>query len=262
MASVFGEDKNAQVAVSEVQQQRPNIVLTGIPGFDEALGQGLPSGNLYLIAGSVGSSANSFVQQVLFNSLVRKSKVCYYTVENSISDVIEDMRVYGMDTQPYIDDGSWISARVIPPNLKKIVEALPEQPMEQKIYAETLDTLMNHFYDMVKEGRNTAIQLSSLVKNYPIQEIQNLLFYMTGVARKHGGVHFILITEGAHEATVLAHIKDLVDCVFEIASEVRGTEIENIVTIKKIRQMIPRSRLIRLTVRENGLATETVRRIQ
>jgi KaiC/GvpD/RAD55 family RecA-like ATPase len=263
MASVFGvsDDKPTQQA-SEFQEQQ-QIIQTGIPGFDDAIGQGLPSGNLYLITGSVGSSGNLLAQQILYNSIIRKSKVTYYTVENSSVDVIQDMKVFGMDIQHYVDDGSWVFARIIPSNLKKIIDVLPEYPMEQKIYLEgSFDSLMNHFYDMVKEGRNTALHLPSLIRNFKLEEIQNLLFYITGVVRKHGGVHFLLSTEGAHENTTNVTIKDIVDSVFEIRSEVRGTELENTVTITKIRQMVPRSRMIRLSIREGGLATETVRRVQ
>lgn len=267
MASVFGESNDApksglQASVLEKGFQQQTIH-TGIPGFDDAVGDGLPGGNIYLITGSVGGSAIPFVQQILYQTAIQKGKVAYYAVENSSIDIIQDMKVYKMDIEPYVDDGSWLFTRVIPSNFKKIIDILPEFPMEHRLYLDqTFDGLMNHFHDQVKDGRNTAIHLQSLIRNFPMEEVQNLLLFLTGVVRRYGGIHFLLITEGAHDPSVLTTIKDTVDSVFDIVTTVRGNELENTVTIQKIRQMVPKSRVIRLSSRESGLATETVRRIQ
>jgi len=106
------------------------------------------------------------------------------------------------------------------------------------------------------------LNLPLLVRIFPLTEIQNLLFYVTGVVRRYGGIHFVLLTEGAHDQNTMVTIKDTVDSVFEVSTALRGAEIENIVTISKIRGMMPKVRVIRLAQRESGLATETIRRIQ
>lgn len=69
-------------------------------------------------------------------------------------------------------------------------------------------------------------------------------------------------TEGARKPNTLIMIKDSANSVFEVRREVRGAEIENVVTIQKVRNMRPKSRIIRLATRENGLATETIRRLE
>jgi len=266
LASVFGSSKDelpqAQKGETAGQQQVATVVSTGIPGFDEILGQGLPAGSLYLLSGLLGSDANLFAQQVLYNAVIRKGKVAYYTVENSSTDIISSMQLFRMNIQQYVDDGSWVFARAVPPNMKKVMDVLPEVPMEKRIDLEgSLSNLMNHFHESVKEGRSTALHLPQLIRSFPLDEIQNLLFFMTGVVRKLGGIHLLLFTEGAHAQSVTVTIKDAVDSVFEITTEARGSEIENIVTIQKIRNMRPKSRIIRLATRENGLATETIRRL-
>lgn len=202
-------------------------------------------------------------QQILHHAIITKGKVTYYTVENPSTDIIEDMKLFGMKIQEYVDDGSWIFARVLPLQIKKVVDTLPDVPMEKRI--ELVDSplkLMSHFHDTVKEGRNTALHLSHLIRSFPLEEIQNMLFFMTGVARKYGGIHFILMTEGSHDNSIAVAIKDAVDSVFEISSEIRGTETENAVTIQKIRNLVPKTRAIRLTVKNTGLVTDTIRRMQ
>ncbi|MGQ0376454.1 MAG: RAD55 family ATPase [Nitrososphaerota archaeon] len=265
--SVFGESKDvgpkARIEDTLQIKQKEVAVSTGIPGFDETLGQGLPTGNLYLISGQIGSSSNQLVQQILYNTMISKGKVAYYTVENSSPDIIQDMQLLGMNIQQYVDEGTWIFGRVIPPSMKKIIEALPEVPMEQRIELDTgFTTLMNHYYDMIKEGRNTALHLPLLVRSFPLNEVQNLLFYITGVVRRYGGIHFLLLTEGAHDQNTMVTIKDTVDSVFDVTAVARGAEIENIITISKIRSMVPKARVVRLAQRESGLATETIRRVQ
>lgn len=265
MTFIFGSSKdNLPAAKGEVLGQQPiaSVVPTGITGFDEILGQGLPTGNLYLLSGSLGSNTDLLAQQVLYNTLIRKGKVAYYTVEHSSTDIIADMQLFGMNVQQYVDDGSWVFARIVPDSMKKIMDVLPEVPMEQRVYLEgALANIMNHFHERVKEGRNTALRLSQLVRNFPIDEIQNLLFFMAGAARKYGGIHFLLLTEDAHEQRALVTIKDAADSIFEVSAEVRGAEIDNMLTIKKIRGILPKTRIIRFTTRENGLVTETIRRV-
>jgi KaiC/GvpD/RAD55 family RecA-like ATPase len=265
--SVFGESGDVSpkgiMEDTILTQQKNLIISTGIPGFDETLGQGLPTGNLYLVSGQIGSSSNQFVQQILYNTLISKSKVAYYTVENSSTDIIQDMQLLGMNIQQYVDEGSWVFGRIIPQSMKKIIEALPEVPMEQRIELDaTFTTLMNHYYDMIKEGRNTVLHLPLLVRSFPLNDVQNLLFYITGVIRRYGGIHFLLLTEGAHDQNTMVTIKDTVDSVFDVTAIARGAEVENIITISKIRGMIPKARIVRLAQRESGLATETIRRVQ
>jgi len=267
MSSVFGkaEDREPTGGRTEslLKQKKDLVVSTGIPGFDETLGQGLPSGNLYLVAGSLSSSSHQFVQQILYNTMISKGKVTYYSIENASTDIINDMQLLGMDIQKYVDEGSWTFARIIVPNMKKIIDALPEVPMELRIdIDDTFTKIMNHFHDSVKDGRNTAIHLPVLVRTYPLDEVQNLLFFMQGIARKYGGIHFLLLTEGAHDPMVEVTLKDTADTVFQVSTASRGTEVENTISIQKIRGMIPKVRMIKLAQRETGLATETIRRIQ
>ena len=222
----------------------------------------MPAGNLYLLSGPLGSNTNLFAQQILYHSIIKKGKVTYYTVEHASTDIIEDMQLFNMKIEQYVDDGSWIFARVLPPSMKKITHALPEVPMEKRIeLVDSLSLLMNNFHDTVKEGRNTAMHLSHLIRNFSLEEIQNLIFFMAGVARKYGGIHFLLMTEDAHEENVIVTIKDAADTVFEITAEVRSSELENTITIQKIRNMIPRVRVLRLSVKSAGLVTETTSRI-
>lgn len=263
MSSIFGSEGKESVQVQDLAEQASHTIATGIPGFDDAIGQGLPAGNIYLVPGQLGSSADLFVQQILYNTIVSKSKVTYYTVTTPSSDIIKDMLLYKMGVEKFVDDGTWVFARIIPPKMKEIIDSLPENPMEQRVdLGDTLANLTNHLYDSISEGRNTAIHLPDLMRIYSLDEIQGIILYITSLARKFGGIHFMSLTEGAHEQHEIMGVKDMVDSVFEFTTNIREDGMENTLTIQKARDLIPKKRIIRLSQRETGLATETIRRIQ
>jgi len=100
----FGED-----ADTENKQQLSNFdegiqaqgtlhktVPSGIPGFDEALGEGLVEGNIYLIVSDSGEHSKQISHQILFNRIISKSRVTYYTFEDSSADIIEEMAHYNI----------------------------------------------------------------------------------------------------------------------------------------------------------------------
>ena len=222
----------------------------------------MPAGNLYLLSSSLGSNADLFAQQILFHMVESKKKITYYTSGRGSSDIIDDMGIFGMNIEPFVSDDSWTFTRIVPPSMKKIVDSMQLNSIEKKIdLGNSLSDLMKDFEESVKDGRSTVLNLSQIVRDFALTEIEGLIFFMTGIVRKYGGIHFILLTEDSHEPIVVATIKDAFDSVFEFVSSVIDAEIENTLTIRKIRNMVPKARVLRLSVKGNGLVTETTSRI-
>ena len=171
------------------------------------------------------------------------------------------MQLFGLNVEQYVNDRLWVFTRLVVSSMKSIMDAMPDVLQEKKIDLDSLSKLMKSFEESAKEGYNTALHLSHLIRNFSVEEIQNLLFFMTEVTRKYGGIHFLLMSEDSHEKSLVVTIKDAVDSVFEFKSEVIEDEIENILTIRKIRNMIPKARVLRLSTKNSGLVTETTSRI-
>lgn len=216
---------------------------------------------MYLLSSSLGSNADLFAQQILYRIVANGGKVNYYTVEHSSTDVALNIQLFGMNIEQYVNDGSWVFTRLVVSSMKNMIDAMPDVSQEKKIDLDSLSKLMKNFEESAKDGYNTTLHLSHLIRNFSLEEIQNLLFFMTEVARKYGGIHFLLMTEDSHEKSLVVTIKDAVDSVFEFASQVIEEEIENILTIRKVRNMIPKARVLRLSVKNSGLVTETTSRI-
>jgi len=209
----------------------------------------------------LGSNADLFAQQILYRIVANGGKVNYYTVEHSSADVALNMQLFGMNLEQYVKDGSWVFTRLVVSSMKNMIDAMPDLSQEKKIDLDSLSKLMQNFEESAKEGYNTALHLSHLIRNFSLEEIENLLFFMIEVTRKYGGIHFLLMTEDSHEKSLVVTIKDAVDSVFEFTSQVIEEEIENILTIRKIRNMIPKARVLRLSMKNSGLVTETTSRI-
>ena len=214
-----------------------------------------------MLSSSLGSNADLFAQQILYRIVANGGKVNYYTVEHSSADVALNMQLFGMNLEQYVKEGSWVFTRLVVPSMKNMIDAMPDLSQEKKINLDSLSKLMQNFEESAKEGYNTALHLSHLIRNFSLEEIQNLLFFMIEVTRKYGGIHFVLMTEDSHEKSLVVTIKDAVDSVFEFTSQVIEEEIENILTIRKIRNMIPKARVLRLSMKNSGLVTETTSRI-
>lgn len=90
------------------------FVLTGIPGFDALLDQGIPKGTSVLVAGGTGTGKTIFLLQTLFNNAKNGGKCLYLSFEES------EQRL-----QKHLDDFGWKWKDMEKKRLLKIVRKEP-----------------------------------------------------------------------------------------------------------------------------------------
>jgi len=232
MTAQFGE-VNSSTVQEEEKQLETEFLESGIQGFDKALGNGLPVGNIYLLCGHFANGSDIFVQQVLNKRIISNDKVAYYTVEQSSNDTIDAMKIYGMDIQEYVNNNSWMFFRMLHESLKNVTSVIPKVSSEQQISFNDISVLMKHFQDQAENGFNTCINFSSLMRNFSLKEISNFLFFMQNVVRTTGGIHFVLLNEDEHKPSDISTLKSMADSVFYFSSEVRGLDLLVALTIQK-----------------------------
>jgi KaiC/GvpD/RAD55 family RecA-like ATPase len=235
----------------------------GLQGVNYVLGGGFPTNSVYLLTGDPGTFYATFAQQALNNVLKQKVKVVYYISEASSEDIMQDMDTFKWDIRSSIDDGSWVFTRVVPPQLKTIVNDTPADPKEQRIDlpAKSLLALRQDFLAKLNQGRWSAISLSYLMKTYPIDEITDLVMFWVNAAHRLGGVHFILVPKGVHDGGEINYIKLLVDGVLSFKFAQGFEQAEGEIDIEKLRRVIPKVKVIRHAVQDNGLVIETSARV-
>jgi len=261
MTAQFGEVSDSTVQ-EEGKQLEKEFLESGIQGFDDAIGNGLPIGNIYLLCGHFANGSDIFVQQVLNKRISSNDKVAYYTVEQSSNDTINAMKLYGMNIQEYVNNNSWMFFRMLHTSLKNVSSVIPKVSTEQQISFDNISILMKHFQEKAEEGFNTCINFSSLMRNFSLKEMSDFLFFMQNVVRVTGGIHFVLINEDEHKPSDISTLKNMADTVFNFSSEIREQNIDVTLTIQKIKDLVPKTRVLRFTIKEKGLDAETIRRIK
>ena len=215
-------------------------IRTGIPGFDETVGGGFPSGSLILLYGRPGSGNSIFAAQVAYNRVSGGNPVTYFLSGRSIEEVKREWATFGWNLDEYVDKG-----------LLKIVE--------------NFDSVgkINLILEDIGKGHWIILDsLSSLlIFEDSTKKIVNFLTEISNQAKKFGGLHFLLLTKDMHKPEVEVMVQHFVDGVISFSFEVSGLiSVRNMVILKMLGRNIPPD-IIVFSVGENGLSVETATRI-
>ncbi len=235
----------------------------GIQGLEFVLGGGLPEDSVYVLTGLPGTYYITFAQQAIYSHLVKRGKAVYYTSETASTEILQDMELYRWNIRPHVDDGSLVFARPLPPALQAFVGLMPQAPNEQfiNLTSSGLGSLTKDFLSRIKEERWSVLNLSYLMNQYPAQEITDLMLFWVNAVHKFGGVHFVLLLEGAHDEKQVTFLKNIADGVFNFKFADGFGQSEGEVEIQKLRRVVPKAKVFRHVVQSDGLAVETTARI-
>ncbi len=256
--AVGGQRSDAVPAEDQVK-----LTNLGIQGLEFVLGGGLPEDSVYLLTGVPGTYYITFAQQAIYSHLLKRGKAVYYTSETASTEILQDMELYGWNIRGYIDDGSLVFARPLPPALQAFVGLMPRAPNEQfiNLASSGLGTLTKDFISRIKEERWSVLNLSYLMNQYSPQEINDLMLFWVSAVHKYGGVHFVLMLEGAHDEKQVTFLKNIADGVFNFRFAQGFGQSEGEVEVQKLRRVVPKAKVFRHVVQSDGLAVETTARI-
>ena len=255
----FGGQRSDAVP-AENQVKLSNL---GIPGLEFVTGGGLPEDSVYILTGQPGTYYTTFAQQAIFSHLEKKGKAVYYTSEMSSTEIEQDTDLYGWNFKSYVDDGSLLFVRPLSPSLQGLVSLMPRVPTEQllNLTSSGLGTLTRDFLTRLKEDRWSILNISYIMSQYTPQEVNDLLLFWVSAVHKYGGVHFVLMLQGAHDERQVVFLKNLVDGVLSFKFVEGFQQTEGEVEIQKLRRVLPKSKSFRHVVQSDGLVVETTARI-
>ncbi len=235
----------------------------GIPGLEFVTGGGVPEDSVYILTGLPGTYYPTFAQQAIFSHLERKGQAVYYTSETSSTEIEQDAELYGWDYRSHVDDGSLVFVRPLSPSLQGLVGLMPRVPTEQILNLSSggLGSLTRDFLTRLKEERWSILNISYLMNQYTSQEINDLMLFWVNAVHKYGGVHFVLMLQGAHDERQVTFLKNLVDGVLSFKFIEGFQQTEGEVDIQKLRRVLPKSKSFRHVVQSDGLVVETTARI-
>lgn|GEM_PF-145971 len=99
-------------------------IKTGVPGFDDLLGAGIPAGSVVLASGGPGSGKTTFCIQMLGWAAERGEKCLFISLEESAERLIEHMESYGLNPKKYLAEGTLVIQQQDPFRISRSIEAL------------------------------------------------------------------------------------------------------------------------------------------
>jgi len=231
---------NTQCALLGIQGVK--LLRLWIEGLDEMLGGGLPDKSVVVMTGEPGSGYDILAQQIIYQHALHNEKIAYFSTSRSHDTLKEDLSTFGWDVKPLEDKGNW---------------AFLQAPV-----AGAIQVLTDNIPKTVAEGRWVIVDsLSYLIltqKYYPVVQAVELLLEN---ARKHGGIHFVLLTQKMHDIETETTMQHLADGVMEFTANETAGGIDRRIRIKKMRRAVYEPRLIPFNITEHGITIETAVRI-
>jgi KaiC/GvpD/RAD55 family RecA-like ATPase len=254
----------------------------GIHGLDFALGKGIPDRMVIILNGIPGTGTEVFAQQFLYYGLLAGETGFYFTSEKSAETILADMEFFKWDFKEYSELKLDLTSKIPTPHefMKQgKLHFIDSYSMKQeRKYVEELPNLrgiswdmgsLNHLSFFLKKyiretnGKKRAIidSLSHLLRNEETDVVVELFEDIQLNARKYGGIYIFLLVEGMHEPTVVNTFMHIADGVIDFTTHQRGSELENVLRVRKLRNMIYSTKMIPYVIQQKGMVIETTERI-
>jgi len=206
------------------------------------LGGGLPDKSVVLMTGEPGSGYDILAQQIMYQRALHNEKATYFSTSRSPDTLREDLATFGWNLAPLEQQG----------NLT----------FHQVSVADAVQVLAEKIPQTVSEGRWVLIDsLSYLILTQKYQSVVKTVELLLDSARKHGGIHFLLLTQKMHDTETETTMQHLADGVMEFSAQETAGGIDRRIRIKKMRRAVYEPRLIPFNITEHGITIETTVRI-
>lgn len=228
-------------------------IMTGVPGFDDLLDQGIPRGSSIIVAGGTGSGKTILCLQTLNYHAKQGKKCMYITFEENEDRLINHMMDFGWDARKLIKDGNLKIIRMNPFDITRNVDALlAKQKGELLIDIDPMIIPEDFQPDIIAIDSLTAIAsaFSGKDDSYRIY-IEQLFRFLEQI----GATNF-LITETEQVPKIFSPTgveEFLADGVFVLYSIKHGNIRENAIEILKLRGASHQKKIVAMQITEKGV---------
>jgi len=222
--------------------QSVKLLQLWIEGLDEMLGGGLPDKSVVLMTGEPGSGYDILAQQILYQHALHNEKVAYFSTTRSPETLRDDLSTFGWNIAPLEEQGRWVFHQVsVTDSVQVLTEKIPQT---------------------MAEGSWVLIDsLSYLILTQKYYSVVQTVELLLDCARRHGGIHFMLLTQKMHDTETETTMQHLADGVMEFSANETAGGIDRRIRIKKMRRAVYEPRLIPFSTTEHGITIETAVRI-
>lgn len=242
---------------------------TGIKGFDIIMDKGLPNSTTIILHGPPGTGIRVFGQQFVYSGLQLGARCIYFTSERPSEEIMEDMKFYKWDVDEYVKKKQLIFIDAYTTKYEKSysadIEILKDLVWDVGASNQLRMALAKHLERFEKEKvtqiRVVVDSLSALFRTENPEDVVDLFEIIQMAARKSGGIYLFILDRGVHEERLVNMLLYLTDGIFDFSTRERGSELEHVMRIQKLRNMIFSTKLIPYIISEEGVVVETTERI-
>jgi len=173
-------------------------VPTGIPGFDELVMGGIPTGSVVCLSGPAGSAKTLFGMQFIYTgATIYNEPGLYITVDERRENIVRATACYGMDVPKYEDSGKIFLIDMS--KMRKLVSS--KERLEKGLTDfKAISDFLENFLKTSGARRLVIDSLVALALPYRnMEELREEMFRFTTFLQEKG-ITSILLTEALNEA--------------------------------------------------------------
>jgi len=205
------------------KENQKDVILTGVREVDEKLGGGIPLGSLGLIEGHPDAGKSVLCQHLTYGALISgQMAVAYYTTENTVRSLIEQMDSLSLSTLDYFLTDR---LRVYPLTLRA---QLKDTKKRFRYLVEHFLLLPEHFKLLIVDSITLLVAHSN-----PVPVID---FFWACKDLCNAGRSILLVAHShAFDLEVLSRISSLCDAHLKLRLEQVGDRFVKIMEVLKVR---------------------------
>lgn len=242
------------------------LVATGIKSLDAQLGGGILPGTTLLLLGDPGIGSEVFAHQFVSGGLESGECAFYFSTDHPINELRENMQRLGIDAGKYekkekllfIDAYTPRFISILPPELSKEIS-------DKELLQKGIDSLnqlkMAMEADYGRRYRGVIDSLSFFLSNYDVKDVSDVIEVMSSIGKMAGGTHLLLMAKGVHDAATENAMKHIADGVIELFFKERGSELERLLVVRKMRGMLTPNKMMPFTIGPKGIDLEVMTRV-
>lgn len=204
-------------------EEKKQIIITGIREVDEKLGGGIPVGSLVLVEGHSDAGKSVLCQHLAYGTLCdNEVSVAYYTTENTVKSLITQMDSLSLFTVDYFLSEKF---RIYPLSMGSDI----------KDAAKPFQGLLEHFSNLPKNFKMAIVDSTTMLLAHS-SVVPIIDFFSACKELCDHGSSIILVTHSyAFDEEILIRTRSLCDAHIRLKLEVVGDRLVKVMEVLKVR---------------------------
>ncbi|MBN2202795.1 MAG: hypothetical protein JW700_01220 [Candidatus Aenigmarchaeota archaeon] len=146
---------------------------SGIPGLDGLMEGGFFKGSTTLVSGAAGTGKTIFCSQFIWEGLQKGESCMFITLEERPKDIMDDVKRFGWDFQPFIDDKKLFLVYQDPFQMTDVTSPLLDEIKQKNVQRVAIDStaIFGMYYQEPFEIRKQLFKLLNGLKDIGVTSV-------------------------------------------------------------------------------------------